>query len=350
VTARLLLEGPDLQALLARVNDEHGPRARIVKAERVRSGGVAGFFARERFEVEVEIGLDPDGGHGLPTDVPTDATAVAPITAPGGTIAEQVGLADYDAAVEIPEAVRDRLLEAVTQLDGPSGRAAPPLAAVGRDRQVGATTAVGATRLEVVRGKPAMTRHDMSSAPRSSWRAGEIVVIVGEVRAAYAAAVQIARSGRIPLTRIRVASPDQEIRGLPRSRRVEGPAEARIHRVALVTGTTPAVVVVSAPLTLVTDPPGQAWVADVVEAVGASTTLAVVDATRATQVLTRWLDTIGPVDGLVVHDDALAHAAGHESIAAIGVPVVFRDGALAADVPHPGARGMTGASPERTRV
>ena len=36
---------------MARVRREHGPTARIVKAERVRSGGIGGFFAREYFEV-----------------------------------------------------------------------------------------------------------------------------------------------------------------------------------------------------------------------------------------------------------------------------------------------------------
>ena len=51
----MLLEGPDIRALLAQVREEHGPDARIVHAERVCSGGVGGFFAKQRFEVTVEI-------------------------------------------------------------------------------------------------------------------------------------------------------------------------------------------------------------------------------------------------------------------------------------------------------
>lgn len=58
MSRRLLLEGPDLDALVARARREHGPRARVVQAERVRSGGVGGFFAKEYFEVLVDI---PDG-------------------------------------------------------------------------------------------------------------------------------------------------------------------------------------------------------------------------------------------------------------------------------------------------
>jgi hypothetical protein len=58
VPTRLLLEGDDLEALLARVRGEHGPDARIVSAERVRSGGIGGFFAKERYEITVEV-ADP---------------------------------------------------------------------------------------------------------------------------------------------------------------------------------------------------------------------------------------------------------------------------------------------------
>lgn len=52
---RLLLEGPDIEQLLARVRDEHGAHARIVSAEKVRTGGFGGFFAKQRFELAVEV-------------------------------------------------------------------------------------------------------------------------------------------------------------------------------------------------------------------------------------------------------------------------------------------------------
>ena len=52
---RLLLEGPDLPTLLEQIRTEYGAEARIVQAEKVRSGGVAGFFARERFNIQVEV-------------------------------------------------------------------------------------------------------------------------------------------------------------------------------------------------------------------------------------------------------------------------------------------------------
>jgi hypothetical protein len=59
----LLLEGDDLEALLLRAHREGGTAARIVRAQKVRRGGILGFFAKEGFEVAVEIPKDaePDG-------------------------------------------------------------------------------------------------------------------------------------------------------------------------------------------------------------------------------------------------------------------------------------------------
>lgn len=58
------VEGPSLAALRAQVAAEHGPRARIIAAEKVTVGGIRGFFSRQYFEVTVE----------LQPDVPTDDT------------------------------------------------------------------------------------------------------------------------------------------------------------------------------------------------------------------------------------------------------------------------------------
>src|ERR1700759_3017030 len=54
----LLLEGDDLEALLIRAHQEGGSSSRIVIAQKIRRGGFLGFFAREGFEVAVEIPAD----------------------------------------------------------------------------------------------------------------------------------------------------------------------------------------------------------------------------------------------------------------------------------------------------
>ncbi len=48
-------EGAALEPLLERIHRELGPKVRIVKAERVRQGGILGFFTRESFRLTVEM-------------------------------------------------------------------------------------------------------------------------------------------------------------------------------------------------------------------------------------------------------------------------------------------------------
>lgn len=90
---RLLLEGDNLEALLAQVRDEHGADATIVSAERVRSGGLAGFFAKERYELTVQVddltqqqgqrpGPTPSARPG-PAPSAGQAALPAPASAPG---------------------------------------------------------------------------------------------------------------------------------------------------------------------------------------------------------------------------------------------------------------------------
>ncbi|MCL6094588.1 MAG: hypothetical protein M1519_01985 [Actinobacteria bacterium] len=54
-TRQLLYEGPSLEKLFDRIWKELGKDARIIHAGRVRKGGIAGFFAKERFELVVSL-------------------------------------------------------------------------------------------------------------------------------------------------------------------------------------------------------------------------------------------------------------------------------------------------------
>ncbi|GAA0609453.1 hypothetical protein GCM10009547_09420 [Sporichthya brevicatena] len=60
---RLLLEGRSITELLAQVRAEHGDDVTIVAAEKVRSGGIAGFFARESYALTVEVPGGPGEGN-----------------------------------------------------------------------------------------------------------------------------------------------------------------------------------------------------------------------------------------------------------------------------------------------
>ncbi|MDO8122179.1 hypothetical protein Q6346_12755 [Isoptericola sp. b490] len=97
MSTRLLLDGQDLRSLMLRVRDEMGPDAQIVRAERVRTGGIAGFFAREHYELTVEV-----------PDKPRRGTRARPAPEqahrPTGTTAEPVGLDALLAAADAVEA------------------------------------------------------------------------------------------------------------------------------------------------------------------------------------------------------------------------------------------------------
>jgi len=89
-TKSLQLDGPDLEALLARAMTEAGPGGRVASADRVRKGGIAGFFAREHFEVVVEIDDDKTlksgaaAGQAAAPDAPDSVPAAGPGSAPAG--------------------------------------------------------------------------------------------------------------------------------------------------------------------------------------------------------------------------------------------------------------------------
>ena len=57
--SRRLFEGPDIQKVLARIQSELGPSAQIISAEKVRRGGVGGFFARDTYQVVVDGPEEP---------------------------------------------------------------------------------------------------------------------------------------------------------------------------------------------------------------------------------------------------------------------------------------------------
>ncbi len=122
----LLLEGDDLEALLARARAEGGPHARIVRAEKLRHGGVMGFFAKEKFEVALEV---PDefrtpAPQEDPMSQPTPAPAVV---APAGDGALDRFTRRLAAAAEDPEvAAREGILGLAQRADAVELAAARP--------------------------------------------------------------------------------------------------------------------------------------------------------------------------------------------------------------------------------
>jgi hypothetical protein len=69
-------EGANLESVLEEVRARFGDTVTIVEANRLRKGGVGGFFAKERYEVVVDIVDDeePDGPTELPAEYGMQAT------------------------------------------------------------------------------------------------------------------------------------------------------------------------------------------------------------------------------------------------------------------------------------
>ncbi len=99
VSQQLQLEGPNLESLLDRVRDEYGPDARIVRAEKVRTGGVAGFFSRETFAISIELADAPASG-AAPHIAPTSHPVAANSAVPAGGMTSVLALAEARNAEE----------------------------------------------------------------------------------------------------------------------------------------------------------------------------------------------------------------------------------------------------------
>jgi len=117
VPTQLQLEGRELEPLLDRVRHELGPQARILSAEKVRSGGIGGFFARQRFELTVEL-------DDLPAEPPcaespsAEAPAAEPPAATAGGSPD--ALAAPASLLELADRVSDHEHAAAVSTETPS--------------------------------------------------------------------------------------------------------------------------------------------------------------------------------------------------------------------------------------
>jgi hypothetical protein len=163
VPQQLRYEGSQLDDVLERVRDEHGPSARIVSADLARTKGLAGFFARETYQVTVELDppadvrtvrsappADPASAEPPPpefreTPTPAPAPAPAPVSAPAN-------------APEFARLLADMVEDPSSEIAAPSPTAvtAPPAA--------GPTSAVAPTA--TAPAVPTVTSAEDDSRPR----------------------------------------------------------------------------------------------------------------------------------------------------------------------------------------
>jgi len=103
-------EGPVLEDLLERVRNEVGPDARIVAANRIRKGGVGGFFAKQAFEVLVEPGDD------TPETSTTHEHYGEPVIGPESPSRESAPVAAITSAALVPVRSESRAPTSILEL------------------------------------------------------------------------------------------------------------------------------------------------------------------------------------------------------------------------------------------
>jgi hypothetical protein len=105
---RFRLKGASLEEIRRKAEQQHGPAARIVSAERVISPGIAGLFAGDRYEAIVEVVT----GHEVVTgEVVPDPDILADADAPAAPSAEAARSAGAAPAHDLTGAAIAALLE-----------------------------------------------------------------------------------------------------------------------------------------------------------------------------------------------------------------------------------------------
>ncbi|MDR7324002.1 MULTISPECIES: hypothetical protein [Catenuloplanes] len=161
---------------------------------------------------------------------------------------------------------------------------------------------------------------DLPPRPQPPARAGDVLVVAGELSHALPVARKVVEQLRLDASRLLLAGPSAAGTGIHPSRKISGPSAAekkarKIHR-----GDTPYVVVLDAPV----NEPNQEWVRDVCDAIGATEVWAAVDATRKTADTLRHLKGMGDVDAVAVYGTAVT--ADPATVLGLEVPIFTIDG------------------------
>ena len=138
--SQLRFEGPTLEDLLEEVYESYGPDVNIAEANKIRKGGVGGFFAKEVYEVVVDLDADTDPA-GATLDLSAD-TGGEPAARPR-SILDLVDERDSEDRLAAPETVAElvrrsgddgiaELMAATRQARTPTAPAEPERAPTGR--------------------------------------------------------------------------------------------------------------------------------------------------------------------------------------------------------------------------
>ena len=327
----LLLEGEDLPELMVRVREEFGPRATIVRAERVRRGGLGGFFAREHFELTVEVPEPPRPAPAAGVDVlevlldaADRAEAAPPVSTSGARFAAVLqgvrALAGDDEPAAAPRTGPTSTVPRPALVVRPPEPAAGGPEDPGWGRLAVALLAAGVpSELLDQAGSVAEVLERIPRAPAAPRGPGQVLVLVGPRDATASVAALLRLQWRLPDAAVVEAGPA----GLT--------STAAVVRWRVRTGEAPH------PWLLVVgvgdDPTARVLAGGLVAAAQPDQVWAVVDARTKPDDAARWLEQVGgarPADALAIH--GLLDTSDPGTVLGLGVPVAWADGVPASPV------------------
>ncbi|MBG6213574.1 MAG: hypothetical protein LH475_07555 [Cryobacterium sp.] len=330
---RYLFEGPTLREVQERILAVHGKDATIIAAERVTVGGIRGFFARQHYEVIVEViesatrrrsahaGLDMTARLGIAAllaDADEEESQLHRVdTAPRlstdsdgfAALMDELTFATARAPVDLVVPAADPVPGAATAYEAGSTRAATGAATGAADVGVGTLRASGGTRFGAQR-----------FAPTPLTRPGDLVLVVGLVDDALTIArlmLRLAGSGDLRISGALLHGSPERVD----DRREALAARARGvelgHSTFIAFGLEPASDVVARAVTFAALDADQVWV--------------VVDAGRKPEDTKRWVNMVA---GAVSVDAVAAIGAqlttSPATVTELDLPVEWMDGRDAA--------------------
>ena len=370
------LDGPDLEELLVRARHQYGSEVRIVQADKVRTGGIGGFFAREHYQLSVEMdGTTSDQGAaeepsspslldladavsdselsyrasattaddgftpGFPPANPVNLSGPA-LSTDGETFAEILARLSETAGSPIPT-------PAPANPDSPPDPLlARPIFAEPAERRCGTTAALRrpkkdflpALSVQDLRGlglPPALVAasdggdllatlvralRELPVAPPPPSRAGDVVAVVGDGETAWDAGLDVARSVGLDERAMVYLTAGKAPTRIAPARRVTGIDQlaARLDRWRK--RATPTIAVLDAPMSV----KSAWWNRRALATLRAQAVWLVVPATRKTDDVAGWVHRLGRADAVIVTDaDSSADPA---SVLRLGLPVAWLDG------------------------
>lgn len=350
----LVSEGRNIEQLLATIRRQYGEAADVLYTDRVRRGGVCGFFAREVHRVVYRLDGDgladgglADGGadEAAAPSIPVDELpALTELLGAVDTIEQAANSPVLDRSVTDQYAKDDpaggadfaRVLQALAAqseqddspppptLTPPPQRSAPPPARTRVEmlmqlRDVGVPVLVNPSGdADSIYQAVGDILGELPPAPTPPRGAGEILVLVGELAPALRAARSVVSSLRVEADAIRVAGAPPELGGYLSFGGCRGAARLGAE---LRGADGPSVVVIA------TDAgecdPNDPWPREMLQALRATAVWAVIDATRKTEDARAQLGRLGTVDALAVHSAQLS--ASPATVWDLDLPIALLD-------------------------